>query len=130
MTLVGRMAGTVTKCVPLAYCLSMMATPSAGIERWKYFGDDSSTGSAGGSYNVLQFGSAHTAGINAVFADGSVHSISYGIDVSILTAWARAMEMPSMRPIGWMVSIDVIGVLALQNCRRQQSTSCGLHISQ
>jgi prepilin-type N-terminal cleavage/methylation domain-containing protein len=49
----------------------------------KYFGDDFSTGPVGGSYNVLQFGSAHTAGINAVFADGSVHSISYDIDVSI-----------------------------------------------
>jgi prepilin-type N-terminal cleavage/methylation domain-containing protein len=35
---------------------------------------------AGTNYNVLHFGSAHTAGIHAVFADGSVHSISYDIN--------------------------------------------------
>ena len=30
-----------------------------------------------------RFGSSHAAGINAVFADGSVHFISYGIDTSV-----------------------------------------------
>lgn len=30
-------------------------------------------------YNVLHFGSAHAAGIQAVFADGSVHTINYDI---------------------------------------------------
>jgi len=34
----------------------------------------------------FQFGSAHPAGINAVFADGSVHSIKYGIDPDVFNA--------------------------------------------
>ncbi len=34
----------------------------------------------------FQFGSAHPAGINAVFADGSVHSIKYGIDPEVFNA--------------------------------------------
>jgi prepilin-type N-terminal cleavage/methylation domain-containing protein len=33
-----------------------------------------------------QFGSAHPAGINAVFADGSVHNIKYGIDPDVFNA--------------------------------------------
>jgi prepilin-type N-terminal cleavage/methylation domain-containing protein/prepilin-type processing-associated H-X9-DG protein len=33
-----------------------------------------------------QFGSAHPAGINAVFADGSVHNVKYGIDPQIFNA--------------------------------------------
>jgi prepilin-type N-terminal cleavage/methylation domain-containing protein len=32
------------------------------------------------SYNVYHFGAAHTAGINAVFADGSVHGIGFDVD--------------------------------------------------
>jgi prepilin-type processing-associated H-X9-DG protein len=31
----------------------------------------------------LEFGSSHVGGFNAVFADGSVHNISYGIPVAI-----------------------------------------------
>jgi prepilin-type N-terminal cleavage/methylation domain-containing protein len=34
----------------------------------------------------MQFGSAHPAGINAVFADGSVHNVKYGIDPDIFNA--------------------------------------------
>ena len=34
----------------------------------------------------MQFGSAHPAGINAVFADGSVHNIKYGIDPNVFNA--------------------------------------------
>jgi prepilin-type N-terminal cleavage/methylation domain-containing protein len=34
----------------------------------------------GSGEDVYNFGSAHTAGLNAVFADGSVHTISYEID--------------------------------------------------
>jgi prepilin-type processing-associated H-X9-DG protein len=33
-----------------------------------------------------QFGAAHPAGINAVFADGSVHNIKYGIDPDVFNA--------------------------------------------
>jgi prepilin-type N-terminal cleavage/methylation domain-containing protein/prepilin-type processing-associated H-X9-DG protein len=32
------------------------------------------------------FGSAHPAGINAVFADGSVHNVKYGIDPNVFNA--------------------------------------------
>ena len=32
------------------------------------------------AYNVYHFGSAHTSGINAVYADGSVHAINYDVD--------------------------------------------------
>jgi len=42
-----------------------------------YFGDK---GTLSGTYNVLHFGAAHTAGIQAVFADGSVHTIAYDVD--------------------------------------------------
>ena len=37
-------------------------------------------------YNCFQFGSPHTSGINAVFADGSVHSINYDVDLFIFNA--------------------------------------------
>ena len=46
-----------------------------------YFVD---TGSFGNNiFNVFQFGSAHAGGFNAVFADGSVHTISYDVDAVI-----------------------------------------------
>jgi prepilin-type N-terminal cleavage/methylation domain-containing protein/prepilin-type processing-associated H-X9-DG protein len=35
---------------------------------------------------MMQFGSAHPAGINAVFADGSVHNVKYGIDPDVFNA--------------------------------------------
>jgi prepilin-type N-terminal cleavage/methylation domain-containing protein len=34
----------------------------------------------------MQFGSAHPAGMNAVFGDGSVHNVKYGIDPEIFNA--------------------------------------------
>src|SRR6266851_625260 len=41
----------------------------------------------GDTWNTsMQLGSAHPAGINAVFADGSVHNIKYGIDPDIFNA--------------------------------------------
>ena len=38
------------------------------------------------SYYDLQIGSAHPGGFNAVFADGSVHTVSYDIDLPVLNA--------------------------------------------
>jgi prepilin-type processing-associated H-X9-DG protein len=35
---------------------------------------------------IFQFGSAHPAGMNAVFADGSVHNIKYGIEPQVFNA--------------------------------------------
>lgn len=51
------------------------------------FGPLNSTSDLFGAVNdVVTFGSAHTGGFNAVFCDGSVHTISYDIDVIIFNA--------------------------------------------
>lgn len=53
----------------------------------RYFDDDPSPSSSFGGTNVLHhFGSAHTAGINAVYADGSVRSFNYDIDPVVFNA--------------------------------------------
>jgi prepilin-type N-terminal cleavage/methylation domain-containing protein len=51
--------------------------PAPGLSG--YFGD-SGQNPVPNLYNVLHFGSAHTAGIQAVFADGSVHTVNYDVD--------------------------------------------------
>jgi prepilin-type processing-associated H-X9-DG protein len=44
-------------------------------------------GSPGGHWrSIYHFGSAHPAGMNALFADGSVHNIKYGIDPQTFNA--------------------------------------------
>jgi prepilin-type N-terminal cleavage/methylation domain-containing protein len=43
-------------------------------------------GCGGPKWEMLMFGSAHVSGINAVFADGSVHGINFSVDVFILNA--------------------------------------------
>lgn len=58
----------------------------AGPILTKYFGDDFSTGSVGGVYNIMQFGSPHVGGLNAVFADGSVRSINFEIDILVFNS--------------------------------------------
>jgi type II secretory pathway pseudopilin PulG len=50
----------------------------------RYFDDDPGTSFV--ASNVFHFGSAHTSGINGVYADGSVHMISYDIDVVVFNA--------------------------------------------
>ena len=69
-------------------CLRLLSDPIGWQDpvMTKYFGDDFSTGPVGGTYNVLQFGSPHTSGMNAVFADGSTHTISYDIDLMIFNS--------------------------------------------
>jgi prepilin-type N-terminal cleavage/methylation domain-containing protein len=39
-----------------------------------------------GAWNVFHFGSAHPAGLNSAFADGSVHLLSFDIDVLVFNA--------------------------------------------
>jgi prepilin-type N-terminal cleavage/methylation domain-containing protein/prepilin-type processing-associated H-X9-DG protein len=55
-----------------------------------YFADNGGGFTYGGkpSYNLLHFGAAHSNGINAVFADGSVHSINYDVDLVLFNALA------------------------------------------
>jgi prepilin-type N-terminal cleavage/methylation domain-containing protein len=43
----------------------------AGVDQWR---------------TMFIFGSAHPAGMNAVFADGSVHNVKYGIDPQVFNA--------------------------------------------
>jgi prepilin-type N-terminal cleavage/methylation domain-containing protein/prepilin-type processing-associated H-X9-DG protein len=52
----------------------------------KYFGDSGGAFPSTQVYNVIHFGSAHSSGINAVFADGSVHSVGYDVDPVVFNA--------------------------------------------
>jgi prepilin-type processing-associated H-X9-DG protein len=54
----------------------------------RYFSDDFTSGPVGIAYNCYHFGSPHTAGINAAFADGSVHLLAYDIDLVMFNALA------------------------------------------
>jgi hypothetical protein len=53
-----------------------------------YFGDNGGGLSWGGrpTYNLLHFGGPHTSGIESVFADGSVHTITFDIDLVVFNA--------------------------------------------
>jgi prepilin-type N-terminal cleavage/methylation domain-containing protein len=53
-----------------------------------YFADDPAKYPWNGSFNVYHFGSAHVSGINAVYADGSVHSIAYSVDPVVFNSLA------------------------------------------
>jgi prepilin-type N-terminal cleavage/methylation domain-containing protein len=55
-----------------------------------YFMDNGGGFTYGGkpSFNLLHFGAAHSSGINAVFADGAVHSINYDVDLVLFNALA------------------------------------------
>jgi prepilin-type N-terminal cleavage/methylation domain-containing protein/prepilin-type processing-associated H-X9-DG protein len=52
----------------------------------RLFGDWGPTFPFGGSYNVYHFGSAHPSGLNAAFADGSIHFIPFDIDVVVFNS--------------------------------------------
>ena len=42
----------------------------------------------GNDRDVYYFGSAHTGGFNCIFADGSIHTLNYDIDVVLFNALA------------------------------------------
>ena len=76
------MAGIQTQCGRLVFsrcriaiALDFRLQPLNGPG--DYFGHDR---------DVYYFGSAHTGGFSATFADGSVHTINYDIDVIIFNA--------------------------------------------
>lgn len=55
----------------------------------RYFADDFSSGPVGNQvWNVYHFGSPHTGGINAVYADGSVRTFAYDVDLVLFNALA------------------------------------------
>ena len=54
----------------------------------RMFADDFAAGPFSGFYNVFHFGSPHTGGINAAYADGSVHTISFDADVLVFNGLA------------------------------------------
>ena len=53
-----------------------------------YANADGSTPDGGGVW----FGSAHSAGCNMVFCDGSVHSVDYGIDATTMQHFANRSD--------------------------------------
>ncbi len=64
-----------------------------------YFDDDPNTAFA--EPNVFHFGSAHPGGINAVFADGSGHTISYDIDPLVFNALGTRNGNDTVSNEGW-----------------------------
>jgi type II secretory pathway pseudopilin PulG len=60
--------------------------------------DENIVGGGYGEDGHVEFGSSHVAGFNAVFADGSVHRISYTIPASVLTQMG---DIANKTPINW-----------------------------
>jgi prepilin-type N-terminal cleavage/methylation domain-containing protein/prepilin-type processing-associated H-X9-DG protein len=68
---------------------------------FRMFGDGGPWPFAQTLYNVIHFGSPHPGGINAVFADGSVHSINYDIDVTVFNALGSRNGNENASTDGW-----------------------------
>jgi prepilin-type processing-associated H-X9-DG protein len=48
-----------------------------------------------GSANSCDFGSAHVAGCNMAYGDGSVHLVSYQVNAALFLAWGtRSSPLP------------------------------------
>jgi hypothetical protein len=73
-----------------ATCQSLLPNPSRDRDitgsPWDNWGQGFNDNGCGNLRSFGIFGSAHPAGINAVFGDGSVHSIKYGIDPQVFNA--------------------------------------------
>jgi prepilin-type N-terminal cleavage/methylation domain-containing protein/prepilin-type processing-associated H-X9-DG protein len=57
--------------------------------------------SNGPIYECFLLGSAHSSGFNCVFADGSVHTVNYDIDVFILNALGTRNGEETIKQEGW-----------------------------
>ncbi|HEV2949938.1 MAG TPA: DUF1559 domain-containing protein [Gemmataceae bacterium] len=73
-------------------CSSVLSNPARDrdvavpdMTSWNNFSDSG----CGNNRGFGIFGSAHPAGINGVFGDGSVHNIKYGIDPQVFNALGR-----------------------------------------
>jgi prepilin-type N-terminal cleavage/methylation domain-containing protein/prepilin-type processing-associated H-X9-DG protein len=56
---------------------------------------------AGGVWEIFVLGAAHPSGLNCVFADGSVHSVNYNIDVFIFNALGTRNGDETVKQEGW-----------------------------
>ena len=61
-------------------------------------------------WETFVLGSAHTGGLNAVFADGSVHTINYDIDIYVFNALGTRNGTSAGPPNGATVTPEVIDV--------------------
>jgi prepilin-type processing-associated H-X9-DG protein len=64
-------------------CVPPLGDSSTALPWTGNFGDPPG---AGGVWETLLLGSAHTSGFNCVYADGSVHTVNYDVSVLILNA--------------------------------------------
>jgi len=79
---VNRATGALQVCLYGLNGTPCLPPPNASKDQNLDQGGNWGTGWASG----YGFGSAHPAGINAVFADGSVHNIKYGVDPQVFNA--------------------------------------------
>jgi prepilin-type N-terminal cleavage/methylation domain-containing protein len=59
-------------------------------DTWGNYNGAEGAGWCGSARTFGIFGSSHPAGINAVFGDGSVHNVKYGIDPDVFNALGRS----------------------------------------
>jgi hypothetical protein len=76
-----------------ATCRSVLSNPARDQDvngsPWDSWSQNFNDFSCGNVRGFGIFGSAHPAGINAVFGDGSVHNVKYGIDPDVFNALGR-----------------------------------------
>jgi Protein of unknown function (DUF1559) len=69
-----------------------MTAPGVGLFAdpvgWQFPPRNSTSDICGTQADNYYFGSAHTAGFNSVYADGSVHTLTYDVDIVLLNGLA------------------------------------------